>query len=205
VAALAPSWEQLFVRWSPLAAHTQWTDRSVAQIAAARAADPVDTLLDLGLESDLACQFCIPIMNTDEAVVGELIRHPAGILALSDAGAHVDTLSDQGFTTHLLSHWVRERQALSLEDAVRRLTGAPARLYGLTGRGEIRPGCAADLVLFDAARVGLQRTELVADLPGGASRLIQRAVGVEHVIVNGQLLIEHGRQTAARSGQVLRG
>jgi len=205
VAALAPSWEQIFVRWSPVAAHEQWIDCSVAQIATARGADPVDTLLDLGLESDLTCQFGIPILNTDDAIVGELIRHPAGILALSDAGAHVDTLADQGFATHLLSHWVRELRALSLEEAVRLLTSAPARLYGLAGRGEIRPGYAADLVLFDPLRVGLQRTELVADLPGGASRLIQRAVGVEYVVVNGEVLMERGHQTAARSGQVLRG
>jgi N-acyl-D-amino-acid deacylase len=205
VAALAPSWEQIFVRWSPVAAHDRWIDQSVAQIAAARDADPVDTLLDLGLESDLACQFGIPIMNTDEAVVGALIRHPAGILALSDAGAHVDTLADQGYTTHLLSHWVRELRALSLEAAVQLLTSAPARLYGLTSRGEIRPGFAADLVLFDPTRVGLERTELVADLPGGAARLIQRAVGVEYVIVNGAVLLEHGRQTDVRSGHVLRG
>jgi len=205
VAALAPSWEQIFVRWSPVAAHAEWIDHSVAQIAAARDNDTVDTLLDLTLESDLACQFGIPILNTDERVVGELIRHPAGILALSDAGAHVDTLSDQGFTTYLLSHWVRELQALSLEDAVRLLTSAPARLYGLSGRGEIRPGCAADLVLFDPLRVGLQRTELVADLPGGASRLLQRAVGVEYVVVNGEVLIERGREAGTRSGQILRG
>jgi len=205
VAALAPSWEQFFLRYSPLAAHAAWTDVPLTQIAAARGSDPVDALLDLSLESDLRCQFGIPILNTDERIVGELIRHPAGILALSDAGAHVDTLSDQGFTTHLLSHWVRERQALSLEEAVRLLTSAPARLYGLGGRGEIRPGYAADLVLFDPATVGLQRTELVADLPGGAARLLQRATGVEFVIVNGEVLIDCGEETAARGGVVLRG
>jgi len=205
VAALAPSWAQIFVRWSPVGAQEQWIDRSLADIAAARGADPVDTLLDLALESDLACQFGIPILNTDEAIVGELIRHPAGILALSDAGAHVDTLADQGFTTYLLGHWVRERQALSLEEAVRLLTSAPARLYGLAGRGELRPGYAADLVVFDPARVDLQRTEMVADLPGGASRLIQRAVGVEDVVVNGALLIERGQQAETRTGQIVRG
>jgi N-acyl-D-amino-acid deacylase len=205
VAALAPSWEQIFLRLSPVAAHAAWTDAPLAQIARARNADPVDTLLDLALESDLACQFGIPIMNTDEAIVAQLIRHPAGILALSDAGAHVDTLSDQGFTSHLLAHWVRERHALTLEEAVRLLTSAPARLYDLHDRGEIRPGFAADLVLFDAATVGLQRTEVVADLPGGAARLIQRAIGIPYVIVNGAVLIDNGSETAARSGQVLRG
>jgi N-acyl-D-aspartate/D-glutamate deacylase len=205
VAALAPSWQQIFLRHSPVAAHAGWTDAPLAQVAGARGGDPVDALLDLSLESDLRCQFGIPIMNTDERIVSELIRHPAGILALSDAGAHVDTLSDQGFTTHLLSHWVRERQALSLEEAVRLLTSAPAELYGLSGRGEIRPGFAADLVLFDPATVGLERTELTADLPGGAARLIQRATGVEYVLVNGEVLIERGEQTDARGGAVLRG
>jgi N-acyl-D-amino-acid deacylase len=205
VAALAPSWQQIFLRYSPLAAHGGWIDTALAEIALARGGDPVDALFDLSLESELRCQFGIPILNTDERIVGQLIRHPAGILALSDAGAHVDTLSDQGFTTHLLSHWVRERQVLSLEEAVRLLTSAPARLYGLGGRGEIRPGYAADLVLFDPATVGLQRTELVADLPGGAARLIQRATGVEYVIVNGEVLIDAGKETAARGGRVLRG
>jgi len=205
VVALAPSWEQIFLRHSPVAAHTRWTDASLRQIAAVRGGDPVDALLDLSLESDLRCQFGIPILNTDERIVGELIRHPAGILALSDAGAHVDTLSDQGFTTHLLSHWVRERQTLSLEAAVRLLTSAPARLYGLSGRGEIRPGFAADVVLFDPATVGLERTELIADLPGGAARLIQRAIGVEYVLVNGEALIDCGKETDVRSGTVLRG
>ncbi|HVO24497.1 MAG TPA: amidohydrolase family protein [Candidatus Margulisiibacteriota bacterium] len=204
VAALAPSWEQFFLRYSPVAAHRLWTDVSLAEIAVARGGDPVDAMLDLSLESDLRCQFGIPILNTDERIVGELIRHPAGILALSDAGAHVDTLSDQGFTSHLLGHWVRELQALSLEEAVRLLTSAPARLYGLDSRGEIRPGFAADLVLFDPSTVGLQRTELVADLPGGAARLIQRATGVEYVIVNGAVLIDGGTETAARGGVALR-
>jgi len=205
VAALAPSWEQIFMRYSPGAGHAAWTDAPLAQIAGARGGDAVDALLDLSLESDLRCQFGIPIMNTDERIVGELIRHPAGILALSDAGAHVDTLSDQGFTTHLLSHWVRERQALSLEEAVHLLTSAPAGLYGLSGRGKIRPGFAADLVLFDPATVGLERTELTTDLPGGAARLIQRATGVEYVLVNGGVLIDAGKQTTVRSGAVLRG
>jgi N-acyl-D-amino-acid deacylase len=205
VAALGPSWRQIFLRLSPVAAHARWTDAPLAEIAAARGGDPVDALLDLSLESDLRCQFGIPIMNVDEVLVGRLIRHPAGILALSDAGAHVDTLSDQGFTTSLLGHWVRELHALTLEEAVRLLTSAPARLYGLAGRGEVRPGCAADLVLFDPATVGLQRTELVTDLPGGAARLIQRATGVPYVIVNGAVLIEKGHETDARSGRVLRG
>jgi len=205
VAGLGPSWKQIFLRLSPLTAHAAYTDVPLSEIARTRKVDPVDALLDLSLESDFACQFGIPVLNTDEAIVGQLPRHPAGILALSDAGAHVDTLSDQGFTTHLLGHWVREQQALRLEDAVRLLTSAPARLYGLSDRGTVQPGCAADLVLFDPATVGVRRTEIVADLPGGAARLVQRATGVEYVLVNGEVLIDGGKETAARSGAVLRG
>jgi N-acyl-D-aspartate/D-glutamate deacylase len=204
VAALGPGWDQIFLRLSPHAEHRTHLDTSVADIAARRGRDEADTLLDLALESDLGCQYGIPILNNDEAVVGRLLRHPAGIIALSDAGAHVDTLADQGFTTSLLSHWVRERGAFSLEEAVRLVTSVPAALYGIAERGELRAGWAADLVLFDPAAIGLQRTEMVSDLPGGAERLIQRPVGIEHVFVNGEPIVEGGRQTEARSGRVLR-
>ena len=205
VAALATSWHHIALRQSPLPAHAPWLDRSLADIAAARGADEVDTLLDLALESELACCFGSAIMNVDEAVVAQLLRHPAGIVALSDAGAHVDTLADQGFTTTLLAHWVRERGVLSLEEAVRLVTRVPAQLYGLRDRGTVLPGAAADVVLFDATRIGLQRTETARDLPGGAARLIQRPIGIEHVIVNGEVLVDRGAQTDARSGSVLRG
>jgi N-acyl-D-aspartate/D-glutamate deacylase len=204
VANLGPSWEQIFLALSPISAHAAFLDQSIAKVAAQRRADEVDTLLDLSLESDLTCQFAIPIMNNDEAMVGKLLRHPAAVLALSDAGAHVDTLADQGFTSTLLSHWVREKKVLSLEEGIRLLTTVPADLYGLTERGRLRVGGPADIVLFDADRIGLQRTELVRDLPGGAARLLQRPVGIEHVVVNGEPLIESGRQTQARSGRLLR-
>lgn len=205
VAALAPSWDHIFLRLSGAPAQAAWIDRSIGEMVATRGGDPVDTLLDLALAADLDCQFGIPIMNTDDEVVGHLLRHPAGLIALSDAGAHVDTLADQGFTTTLLARWVRDRGALSLEDAVRRITAVPAALYGLRDRGQLREGLAADVTVFDPVRLGLQRTELVHDLPGGAARLIQRPIGVEHVVVNGAPLVENGIQTDARSGHVLRG
>jgi N-acyl-D-aspartate/D-glutamate deacylase len=133
-----------------------------------------------------------------------MIRHPAGVLALSDAGAHMDTLCDQGFSTYLLGHWVRERGALSLEEAVRLLTHEPATRYGLAGRGRIEVGGAADLVLFDPARVGCRPTEMLYDLPGGRGRLVQGADGMEWVIVNGRPVVERGVPTGRRPGRVLR-
>jgi N-acyl-D-aspartate/D-glutamate deacylase len=204
VAALGPSWDVVYVRLSPHADHRELLDRSIATIAAQRGADPVDTLLDLALETELACQFGIPIMNADEGMVGRLLTHPSGIVALSDAGAHVDTLADQGFTSTLLSHWVRTLGVLTLEEAVRLVTSVPTRLYRLGQRGELRAGWAADLTVFDPDRVDLKRTELVSDLPGGAARLLQQPVGIEYVAVNGELLVDDGAATAARSGQLLR-
>jgi N-acyl-D-aspartate/D-glutamate deacylase len=205
VAALAPGWERLVLRLPASAGTRRWQDRSVAEIAAARGAAPLDAFCDLVLEDDLRAQWGVVMMNHDEAAVAELIRHPAALLALSDAGAHVDTLCDQGFTTYLLGHWVRERGALALEEAVRLLTGVPAERYGLRGRGRLVPGHAADLVLFDPARVATRATEMVFDLPRGERRLLQRAEGIVDVYVNGTAVVERGVPLERRPGRVLRG
>jgi N-acyl-D-amino-acid deacylase len=134
-----------------------------------------------------------------------MLRHPAGVLALSDAGAHMDTLCDQGFTTYLLGHWVRERGLLGLEEAVRLVTSVPAERYGLVGRGLLAPGYAADLVCFDPERVGTRATTMVYDLPRRQRRLLQGAEGVEHVFVNGVAVVERGVPAGRRPGRVLRG
>jgi len=205
VAALAPAWDRLVLRLPVGPAARRWQDQSVAEIAAAGGAAPVDAFCDLVLAEDLGTQWGVVMMNGDEGAVATLIRHPAVVLALSDAGAHVDTLCDQGFTTTLLGHWVRERGVLPLEEAVRLLTSVPAERYGLVGRGRLRPGYAADLVLLDPARVATRPTEMVWDLPCGQRRLLQRAEGIEYVYVNGSALVEHGVPTDRRPGRVLRG
>jgi N-acyl-D-aspartate/D-glutamate deacylase len=205
VAGLTRSWDQLYCRLPARASTARWQDLSVAEIAASRGAAPLDAFLDVVLEDDLATQWGVVLLNGDEHAVAELIRHPAGLLALSDAGAHVDTLCDQGFTTSLLGRFVRELGALRLEDAVRLLTSVPAGRYGLRGRGRLAPGYAADLVLFDPTRVATRPTQVVHDLPGGQHRLLQGAEGVEYVFVNGELLVDRGRPVDRRPGRVLRG
>jgi N-acyl-D-aspartate/D-glutamate deacylase len=205
VAGLAPGWDRLVLRLTAHAPLRRWLDRSVAEIAAARGTPPLDTFCDLVLEDDLAAQWGVVLMNHDERAVAALIRHPAGLLALSDAGAHVDTLCDQGFTTYLLGHWVRELAALSLEKAIRLVTSVPAARYGLRDRGRLAPGAAADLVVFDPARVATRPTEMVHDLPRGQRRLLQGAEGIVAVLVNGTPLVEDGRPTDRRPGRVLRG
>ena len=205
VAGLAPSWDRLVLRMPESVGTRAWQDRSVAEIAVARGVAAVDAFCAVVLEDDLRAQWGVVLMNHDETAVAEVIRHPAALLALSDAGAHVDTLCDQGFTTYLLGHWVRELRALGLEHAVRLLTSVPAERYGIRGRGRLAPGYAADLVLFDPARVATRRTEMVYDLPHGQRRLLQGAEGVEWVFVNGTPVVERGVPSGRRPGRVLRG
>jgi N-acyl-D-aspartate/D-glutamate deacylase len=205
VAHLAPGWERLVLRVAASAATRAHQDASVAAVARARGCEPVDAFCDLVLADDLAGQWGALVMNVDEDKVVTLLRHPAAVVALSDAGAHLDTLCDQGFTTYLLGHWVRTRGSLGLEEAVRLITSVPAERYGLRERGRIVPGFAGDLVLFDPARIGTRPTEVVCDLPGGKPRLLQRAAGVEWVFVGGEAVVARGAPTGRRPGRILRG
>jgi N-acyl-D-amino-acid deacylase len=127
------------------------------------------------------------------------------LISLSDAGAHLTFFNDAGFGLHLLGHWVRERGAMRLQDAVRRLTHQSAEIFGLQGRGLLWEGNAADLLLFDPAKVGRGRSHRVFDLPGGAPRLHTDAVGVHGVWVNGQQLADGDgvRDGAPLAGRVI--
>jgi N-acyl-D-aspartate/D-glutamate deacylase len=205
VMALAREWSQIVLRLPQSARTAGLRDRSVASIAAERGLAPVDAFCDVVLEGDLEDQWGALVMNYDEDGIAPLLRHPAGVMALSDAGAHMDTLCDQGFTTYLLGHWVREQGRLSLEEAIALVTSKPADRYGLAGRGRVVPGGAADLVVFDPTRVGTRPTELVSDLPEGQRRLLQRADGIDWVFVNGTAVVEDGTPAASLPGRLLRG
>lgn len=203
--ALAATWERLVLRLPGSERTGRYQDKSVAEIAALRGTGPIDAFCDTVLDDDLEGQWGALVLNVDEDVMAMMIRHPASVIALSDAGAHMDTLCDQGFTTWLLGHWVRERGSFGLEEAVRLVTSVPADRYGLRGRGRLAPGHAADLVLFDPARVGTRKTEMVHDLPQRQRRLLQGADGVEWVFVNGMPVVERGVPNGRRPGRVLRG
>ncbi len=205
VMALVKDWDHLVLRLPQSARTRPLQDRSVTSIAAERGVVPVDAFCDVVLEGDLADQWGALVMNYDEPGIAPMLRHPAGVTALSDAGAHMDTLCDQGFTTYLLGHWVRERQRLTLEEAVALVTSRPADRYRLAGRGRIAVGAAGDLVLFDPARIGTRATELVRDLPEGQRRLLQGADGVDWVFVNGTAVVEDGSPSERLPGRLLRG
>ena len=165
-------------------------------------ASPLDFVFDLPLDTQLVAK----LYQNDDAGVAPLLRHPAGVIALSDAGAHLVYFCDAGFGLHFLAHWVRETGAFTLEEGVRRLTSEPARRYRIPQRGTIAPGAWADLLLFDPARVGISALERRADLPGGARRMVRSPLGVHGVWVNG-LCVYDGVQHEPRDrgpGQVLR-
>jgi N-acyl-D-aspartate/D-glutamate deacylase len=173
--------------------------RSIAELARAAGKDPLDAMLDLALEEDLDTVFSALLLNSDEEAVGRMLRHPASLVSLSDAGAHLTFFNDAGFGLHLLGHWVRERGVLPLEEAARRLTGHPASVFGIRSRGALKAGYHADLLLFDPATVSRGPKRRVYDLPGGHPRLTTPAIGVEGVWVNGVRL-----SGDARPGRLLR-
>ena len=174
----------------------------VTDLAARQGKDPLDFVFDLPLDEPLVAK----LYQNDDAAVAPLLRHPAGVIALSDAGAHLIYFCDAGFGLHFLAHWVRETGTFPLEEAVRRLTSDPAGKYRIPGRGRIAPGHHADLVLFDPATVGVSPLKRMNDLPGGGTRMVREPRGVHGVWVNGVNVFD-GRGYAALDsgpGEVLR-
>ena len=197
-------WEVMTVLEAATPECAKYVGENIASIAKARGADPVDTFLDVAIEDGLQMQFNYELFNSDESRIPELINDPRTMIGLSDGGAHVDSLCDAGYATYLLGTWVRDQQVMSLERAVQRITTEPAALFGITQRGRIAEGLAADFAIFDLDTVGSDKTgEMRHDLPGGGRRLVVPARGVEYTVVNGEVLFEHGKDTGVRSGKVL--
>jgi N-acyl-D-aspartate/D-glutamate deacylase len=130
--------------------------------------------------------------------------HPLVMIGGSDAGAHLDRMCGAPYTTSFLADTLRGRQLISLERCVQLMTQAPAQLFGLRDRGELRPGAYADVVMFDPESVATGEVQLVDDLPGGERRLYADAIGVQRVMVNGTTIVESGKDTGARPGTVFR-
>jgi N-acyl-D-aspartate/D-glutamate deacylase len=182
----------------------RFLNRSIAEIAQETGKDPVDAILDLGLSENLELGITLSVINVNKEIVGKLLQLPNTLIGLSDAGAHVAQHCDAGLPSYLLDEWVRERQTLSLEEGVRRLTSELADFLSLTTKGRIRPGNDADLVLFDPDRIRAVPPEWVNDLPGGQPRLIERSDGIEYTIVGGEILYAHNEYQGGMPGKVLR-
>jgi N-acyl-D-aspartate/D-glutamate deacylase len=192
------SWARTWISWYPVDPSLE--ERTVAEVAAERGVHPIDLALDMALATNLDARFRMAVFNHDEDEVAELLAEPDAVLGLSDAGAHASQLCDACFSTYLLSRWVREKQAIALPEAIRMLTSRPAEVFGITDRGRLAPGLAADVVVFDPATVGASKLRRVHDLPAGADRLVADASGIEAVIVNGTIIRRGGCDAVAADG-----
>jgi len=197
--ARPPEWDYIYAMDD-----MQFDKPSMAELARARGVHPAELMIDLALANDMRMFFRQPIANENQSDVLEMMKHPRSVVTFSDSGAHVSQIMDSSLQTHLLSYWVREKQAFTLEAAVRQITYDTATLWGLHDRGLVREGMAADLVVLDPDTVGARMPEMKHDLPAGARRLKQTADGIMHTIVGGQILLTNNEHTGALPGRFIR-
>jgi N-acyl-D-aspartate/D-glutamate deacylase len=196
-------WHRVEILEATNPAIKQYEGKNVEEVAQMRGADPLDTFLDLAVEDDLNLQYTMQQIHEDG--IQQLITDPRTMIGLSDGGAHVDMLCDAGYATYLLGNWVRRREAIPLEFAVKRITSEPANFFGIKERGQLKQGWKADITVFDYNTVNsARRAKMQHDLPGGGRRLVMPAEGIEYTIVNGRPSYEHGRQSGALAGEVIR-
>lgn len=193
-------------RWDLIYAMTdmQYDKPSMAELAKRRGVHPVELMIDMALERDFKLFFRSPLANEDMDEVIQLIKHPRSVVTFSDSGAHVSQIMDSSLQTHLMSYWVRDKQALTLEQAVREVTYNPSTIWGLHDRGLVREGLVADLLVFDPDTIGPSMPEVARDLPAGALRIKQTAMGIKNVIVNGEILLTENQYSGATPGRLLR-
>lgn len=175
-------------------------DKDLATLGRQQGKDPLDVFFDLALADNLNMQFLYEFGHVNK----DMLTHPHTLIGLSDGGAHTDMRCEAGYSTYLLGTVVRDKHMLPLEEAIRRLTSVPAQVFGVPLRGAVAPGMIADLVVFDPTTVNCGKQEPVRDFPGGGLRYIEKASGIAHTIVNGQVLLSHGEVQNSLPGRVLR-
>jgi N-acyl-D-aspartate/D-glutamate deacylase len=197
-------WDYMVVQTAVLEKNKWMEGKTLGEIAKTQGKGIIDCLCDLTIEENLDTEWLHGENNVDDAAVAQILNYPNAIIGLSDGGAHVQFQSGFGFSTRLLSEWVREKKIMSLEQAVRRLTFESASTFGLYDRGLLRPGMVADIVIFDPDTVKPLPLEVLHDFPTGAKRIKEPAQGIHMTIVNGQVLLEDGKHSGSLPGRVLR-
>ncbi len=192
--------------FDPALAHL--AGRPVADLADEHGVTPLEALLDVACADGLRTTFTRPPSepsSDDWAAMVAVWREGGMVIGGSDAGAHLDFTAYFDYPVWVLEHGVRRHGALSVEEAVHLMTAVPAALYGLRDRGVLRVGAAADVVVFDPETVASGPLETRFDLPAGAGRLYGEPVGVDAVLVNGTVIVDHGAPVGdARPGTLLR-
>jgi N-acyl-D-amino-acid deacylase len=197
-------WDYMVVQTAVLPKNKWMEGKTLGQIAKTQNKGVIDCLCDLNIEENLDTEWLHGENNVDDEAVAKILNYPYSIIGLSDGGAHVQFQSGFGFSTRLLSEWVRDKQIMSLETAVRRLTFESASVFGLYDRGLLHPGMVADIVIFDPDTVKPLPLEVVHDFPTGAKRIKEPAQGIYATFVAGEMLMKEGAHTGALPGRVLR-
>jgi N-acyl-D-aspartate/D-glutamate deacylase len=178
--------------------------RSIADLAAEAGVHPVELVIDRLIASDGLELFNTWFFNRNVSALAELLAMDHVYPGLADTGAHAGQICDADMSTHFVSYWARDRGLVSVPQAVHKLTGMAAGVLGLADRGTVQVGKAADLNVFDLARLASKHPVYVNDFPGGAGRLQVGGRGYAATIVNGTVIAEEGVNTGARPGKVLR-
>ena len=185
---IAPLWDRLVLRQVASQENRWLVGRPLREIAAERGVSSLDAMIDLSLEEDLDAHFLAAGMgHNDDVAVGRLLAHNNVHVGASDAGAHILSFSTYGDTGYLFSRFVRETGALSLEGAVKKITADTANIWGIDDRGLIRNGYMADITVFDEQEIDRGKEYYVGDVPGDGSRYVRDAVGIDTVIVGGEV------------------
>jgi N-acyl-D-amino-acid deacylase len=197
-------WDLMLVEEPKLAKNRGLAGKHIAEIAKAKGQHPLDAFLDLAVEEDLETVFSLGEINMDTEAVAQILGSPYAVVGLTDGGAHVQFHSNVSNPTRLLGYWVREKQIMSLEHAVRRLTYDSASAFGIYDRGLVQPGMAADLVVFDPDTVAPLKEDVVHDFPANGWRMRELAEGIHYTVVNGEVLLEKGQHTGTHPGKVIK-
>ena len=198
-------WDLMQVFMTYHARNRSLEGKSITQIAQEQGKSTMDAFLDLSLDEDLQTFFIGVDRNTDPVAQKQILGSPYTVIGTSDGGARPHSADRHEYSTHLLGHWVREQQVMSLEEAVHRLTGRTALMHDMHDRGFVVPGKVADLVIFDPDTIASKPREPVNDLPAGGTRVKRDAIGIDHVIVNGTVLLDNRELTDALPGKIVRG
>ena len=204
--SMSPLWDLLVLRQVNSDANQPLVGKTLKEIAAMRNTTAIDTMIDLSLEEDLRAHFLAANMgHTDVRVVGDLLANPRVHLGASDGGAHILSFSTYGDTGYLFSQFVRNCKALSLEQAVKKITLDTASIWGMKDRGVIREGYAADITIFDAEQIDRGDEYYTNDVPGDGHRYVRDAVGVDTVIIGGAVAYQNGEYTDSTRGSIVSG
>ncbi len=195
---------QLFVLSREAPRYDHRNEDSLAAHAQRLGISEPEAFIQLSVDDNGQMLFNYPFLNPELDAVEAMLTNPNVVLGLGDSGAHCGQIMDASLPTYFLTYWVRERARFSIEQAIHKLTAEPAALYGIEGRGSLKPGSCADINVIDFDGLGLHGPQFVHDFPAGAGRYIQRARGYDCTIVNGQVFMEKGEHSGAFAGTVLR-